>query len=42
MTLCFFLFPESKKKWTRGGAELFGRVVTVVERAMVYSILDVL
>lgn len=41
MTLCFFLFPESKKSG-RKGAELFGRVVTVVERAMVYSILDVL
>ena len=41
MTLCFF-YSRNLKKSGRRGAELFGRVVTVVERAMVYSILDVL
>lgn len=42
MTLCFFYSRNLKKSGRKGGAELFGRVVTVVERAMVYSILDVL
>lgn len=35
-------FSRNLKKSGRRGDELFGRVVTVVERAMVYSILDVL
>ena len=36
MTLCFFYSRNLKKKSGRRGDELFGRVVTVVERAMVY------
>lgn len=34
MTLCFF--PRNLKKVDEGGDELFGRVVTVVERAIIY------
>lgn len=37
MTLCFFYSRNLKKKVDeRGGNELFGRVVTVVERAIIY------
>lgn len=36
MTLCFFYSRNLKKVDERGGNELFGRVVTVVERAIIY------